>query len=797
MSNKRGLVIAEKASLMQDIQAGYRKIKNTLPFELDFLCQSGHLIEQVPPEKYMDRWGEKWNWDALPIDPDAAGGWKYQVIPATKQKAYAIRDALRSGKYDFVVHAGDPDREGEYLVRLVLDWAHNKLPVMRFWTNDTTEKSIITALKNLHNDNDARYENTAKAAYCRAKFDWLCGMNFTRAASLAMHVTARIGRVKTPTLKIVVDREKEIAAFKPETVYEIVADYVQGFKGVMCEENTPVTFQTKEEADRFVSASLGKTAKVEDVRIKKETTYAPTLYTLSSLQVDASRKYGFTPDEVMDLVQSLYNKKLLSYPRTSCPYLSSNMVSEFPQRLASASVVPELSSVIQNISSKEIQTVATMKKYINDKELDKEGHSAIVPTEEAPVWEDLTENEKKIYETVARRFAAIFLPPQIAELTRVITDNNGHKFVSNGKVVLQKGYTELYPPKEKAETLPALRQGEEVTVREFQLKDKTSVCPKRYTAGDLIEIMSNPVKFLQNADNKEIIKAVKGIGTEATRASIIKELIKNGYIEERRGRGKAPALYATPSGTAIIETFQNENFVAVDMTAEWEQKLKQVENGEESDVKLQQQIKTYVNEEINRLRAVQSSPGVFLQQKGEIIGQCPKCRGNVSAFTKGYRCEHNTGKEDRTCDFVIWKTICGKTIPETAVKALLKSGYTANPIKGFTSKQGKRFDAYLVLDKDGKVSFSFEAPAPGSQSFRCPVCGGTLTEQASTYSCTDKECGFQLWKTVCGKSLTKKEVQQLLEKKRTEKIKGFISKRGKRFDAVLVLEDGKVKFEFN
>ena len=795
LGREKGLLIAEKYSLMKEIQTGYNKIKNSLPYELDFLCQSGHLMQLAAPNGYNEKLGETWAWDLLPIFPEDMGGWKYEVIPATKDKAYAIRDAIRSKKYSFIVHAGDPDREGEYLVRLVLAWAKNTLPVKRFWTNDITEKSVVAALRALKNDNEPFYENIAKAAYCRAHFDWLCGMNLTRAATLALHTTARIGRVKTPTLKIVVDREKEIANFKPVTVYEIETVYRQGFSGILFDENGNVSFQTKTEAEHFIASQLTPQAVVKIVKIKKETMYAPQLYTLSSLQVDAGKKHGYDPDRVLDIVQSLYNKQFLSYPRTACPYLSSNMAAEFPARLQAAAAAPGINAFVQKLTPANISGIVSNKKYINDKALEKEGHSAIVPTDQKPDFNTLTRDEQNIYQMVASRFVAIFLPPQITECTKVVTDNNGNLFRSTGRVVLQKGFTELLPVKNTDEKLPVLQEGATIDVKETHPKEKTSTCPKRYTAGDLIDIMSNPVKFLQDSKNKDIIKEVKGIGTEATRASIIRELIKNGYIREEKRRSKAPLLYAEPSGVAMIDNLSGKNFVAVDLTAEWERKLKAVEHGEMANVALEKEIRAFIEREVTALRGAHFPTVNYPTQNNVPVGVCPKCGAHVVQTPKAYSCEQS---REQKCDFVIWKNLCGKTLSEKSIQELLEKGCTQSPVKGFVSKTGKKFDAYLVLDENKKVAFSFERPRDAAESpLPCPMCGKPLIEKTNLYACSDGGCGFVLWKKVAGKTLGQKQVEQLLKNGQTGVIKGFTSKAGKKFDAKLQFKNGKTSFVFD
>lgn len=745
-----GLLIAEKDSLCTVIKDEYDKIKNELPYRLDFAVQSGHLVTLKEPQEY-DEGLKKWSWETLPIFPSEMGGWKYKVIPATKKKFFIIKDKLQHNHYDFIVHAGDPDREGEYLVHLVLRLLKCELPVKRFWTNDILPRSIEKELKNLHNDAEPKFQNLLKSAYCRAHFDWIFGMNMSRAASLSMQGVARCGRVKTPVLKIVVDREYEIQNFKPQTFYTINSDYLEGFSGVLFDENGEISFPTKQKAESFISSQLGKTAKIVETHKEKKTSYAPALFNLSTLQVEASKKFGFGPDETLSIVQSLYEKKFLSYPRTSCVFLSSEMFNYFDDILNSITAVPGLKPFTDQITDENKLSVKENKKYINDAKIEEEGHTALIPTAIQPQWDQLSEKEQLIYQTVAKRFAAIFLPPIIYENTIIITDNNGHTFKTAGRIILQKGFADLYGANYKDIVLPDMNEGDTVRVKQISPIEKKTACPKRYTSGDLISLMASPAKFLHNQGYKNIIKEIKGIGTEATRAEIIKELLQNGYMEERKGKGKAKYIYATKTGIAIIDNLKNSDIVSVDLTAEWETKLKEIEKGTKAVKDFDNEAKQYIIDNINYFKTANITS---IKDLDRTVGICPKCGKPLFASQKGWYC---TGFKDG-CDFFLRKVICGKRLTDNQLKSLAEKGYSPN-IKDLKTKNGETFEAFLVLDKDCNIHF--------------------------------------VRSTINEKKLTESNLKQLINKGKTGKIKGFTSKNGKKFDAKLVMDNYIIKFDFS
>lgn len=613
------LVIAEKPSLMGEIQKVYNAHRDQIPYTADFVSQRGHLIAlKLPREADPSQHGR--SWDNLPYVPEEHGGWQYKVIQEKKtgnfltseERYKEIKSKLDSGRYDFVIHAGDPDQEGELLVWEVLKYADSRLPVKRFWTNDLTENHVLDALQHLRDDqNDPMLTNLLSAAYGRQHSDYRFGMNISEAASLKMQGNISCGRVMTPILAIVCKREDEIENFKPKTVYGIKAVYAEGFEGTLFskqsvsqDENADedqrqgtIWFDTKKEAEDLIR-SLPKRASVVSYEGKRTETYAPKLYKLSTIQTDAGHAYGYSADKVLSICQSLYEKKLQSYPRTDCEYLSSQ--EDFFGILKSANAAAELNPFIRTITRSAIERVKHDKRWINDKKLEESGHSALRPTTTVPDMPSLTTEERNIYLMVARRFVAMFLPPLVQDKATLVTDAGGNTFRSNGKTLVDPGYTKIFGTKFTDMQIPKKQKGDILDVKQFQPTEKTSTCPKRYTSADLIAACENPLKYLQDERLKKLGKNLK-IGTPATRAGIIRKLINIKYMQETK-KGKLTYIVPTPNGRAIIKNLGNLMICRVDMTGEWEEELEKVRQGKETLQQLDDGMKKAVADMVEEIR---------------------------------------------------------------------------------------------------------------------------------------------------------------------------------------------------
>lgn len=790
----RALLMAEKPSLMRDILAVYNTM--SMSDTIDFVAFAGHTMTLAEPKDYKSEWGEKkWHWGMLPIVPD---NFKCKVSQGKEKLFNDLKYKLSTGHYDYVINACDPDREGQAIFQYFIDYVGCKLPVKRFWTNDLTEVSIKNTLLNLRDNNEPFLKNLTTASKLRGQFDWLVGMNLTVASSLQMKNTAKVGRVKTPTLKIIVDRELEIMNFKPTTSYELEGNFGL-YNGTYFDEEGIVRFAKKEDAEKIIK-DLKKDSVVENVEKKTESSYAPQLYSLSSLQTDASRLFGYTAEETKSLVQSLYEKKILSYPRTDNPYISSELAKKFPTMLKAIADVDGIGTYVSDVlkDTKAQSAVAKNKRYVNDAKMAESGHYAIVPTGVVPQLTRLSKDELNIFSTVAKRFVAIFLPPMKVSKTTITTNSNGYLFRTTGKILLDKGYSVVFDTKSTDVELPNLKKGDKVTLTGTKLNEKISTPPQRYTDGTLISVMENPVKFLLDEGLKTTIKENKGIGTTATRDNIIGELVSNGYIEKKKGKGKVEYIYATEKGIAIIQNLKDKDISSVDLTGIWEENLGKVEKGEMDSKEFSKLMVDYVLKSINDIKS-SSMTTVFNSNGSEVLGTCPKCGKIVKEGKDYYLCSGY--KTD--CDFIVGKKVVGANLTKTEMKKLL-NGQTTKEMT-FTKKDGsetKTWKAKLVIDSNTKrLVFANASNSGGSKSTKdmgvCPKCGKPIKASDKFFMCTDYKnpCEFIVGKTIMGAKITDADFKKLLKGETIKK--KFTWKSGKQSEAGLKLVNGKTEFVFN
>ena len=713
-----------------------------------------------------------------------------------------IKNKLELNDYDYIINACDPDREGQAIFQYVYDHMKLTLPIKRFWTNDLTESAITNALNNLRYNGDGKLpnlENLTKASMLRGKFDWLIGMNLTVAASLQMGTTAKTGRVKTPTLAMIVQRELEIRNFKPETTYELEASYqsVNGnFPGVLFDQDGNVRFKTEKDADGILG-ELGKTAVVESITKSTSKTSAPNLYKLSDLQIDASKTLGFGADKTLELTQSLYEKKFVSYPRTDNRCISSALAKEFPKLLASVACHPDLKEYATAAmgDASVLAKVAKDKKYVDDAKLAQSGHYAIVPTVVNPNFNILSPDEKDLLTLVYKRFLSIFLPPLVEDKTVLVTNNNGHTFKTNGKVLVDRGYTVLYNTSFNDVMLPVLKKGDVLNVDKFDLKAKTTTPPPRYSDGTLVNAMDNPVKFLTDTSLKSILKEKHGIGTEATRANIIKELVDNNYIE-KKGKGKVEYIYATEKGISIIENLKGKDIISVDMTGIWEEKLSQVEQGIISSEVFERDMVAYVLKSIEDIQ--NSKMRTIVGGDLPTVGTCPKCKRAVKEGKNTYFCSGYSKEPEVTdaCDFILSKNILGAKLTATEVKKLLNG----KPTKELTFKKanGDTWKSPLSLSDTGELVFGTKKNKGEQQmtelNITCPVCGGKIIEKEKGFFCENSgqngTCTTAIWKESNGATYDAQDVEILLSGGTVEKKNTWRS--GKTSTNKMKFENGRV-----
>lgn len=800
---QKALLIAEKPSLRRSIEEVYNRHKSEIPYDITFMEQRGHLLTLKLPSE-IDETQKHWSWDNLPFEPEEHGGWQYKIIQekkvgsfkTAKERYAAIKAELKSGNYDFVIHAGDPDQEGELLVNIVLTSMKNKLPVKRFWSNDLTEDKVVEALKNLRDDqHDPMLVNLMQAAVGRQHSDYRFGMNVSEAVSLKMGTRAACGRVKTPILGIVCKREQEIKDFKPVTVYGVAAQYDEGFSGQLFDasvtaedsdqDNSIVWYKTKTEA-QDVADGLGNTATVISYETKRESKQAPKLFKLATAQITAGSKFGYSSAKTLEIIQGLYEKKFLSYPRTDCEYISSG--EDLDDMLNSARAVPELNPFIDRISHADIERIRKSKRWVNDEKLKDSGHSALVPTTKGPNLDDLSEEEKNIYTMICRQFVAIFLPPQVTDKTTLVADIDGHTFKSTGHRLIDKGYTELLTASSKDAVIPEHKKGDTLNVSSFDIPEKTSTCPKRFTDAALIAACEAPAKFLSDPSLKSLGKRLK-IGTPATRASIIEQLIKKDKYLQRKAEKKVQYIVPTADGMRIYEALKGYDICRVDMTGKWEELLEQVRSGEMTLPELEEVMKQGVAKQIEDIKNNTEITTTERSKKMErrVIGKCPVCGGDLMASEKGFYCSNWKAKGCKTggprkirdsafTDSEFLKMLAGETITKE-----IKNGDNTEVCK-------------IRYNPDADYHFAFVRDTTKT-SYACPNCGAPITDDGRCFTCT---CGFKMWKTVSAnhKMLTKQQIDSFFKTGDTGLVKGLQSKKGKSFDTHIVLSDDKMGTQF-
>lgn len=802
----RALLIAEKPALRRDIEAVYKKHKDEIPYEMKCMEQRGHLLTLKLPDE-IDETQKEWCWENLPFHPEDNGGWQYKVIEEKKQGNFltakeryiAIQNELKKNHYDFIIHAGDPDQEGELLINIVLAGLKNKLPVKRYWTNAKTEIKILDALQNLKDDdNDPMLKNLMSAAVCRQHSDYRFGMNISRAATLKLGFRVATGRVKTTMLGIVCKREEEIKNFIPKTTYGIQAVYEDGFTGHAYvyneksneneEKEDPtegmVWFNTKEEAEEEMD-KLPSSLVVTKCKKERMETFAPKLFKIATAQIAAGKK-GYSASKTLSIIQSLYDKKYVTYPRTGCEYLHST--ENLEKMIESAASVPSLKPFIEKIAPDAYAKVRATKKWINDKVVDGEGHSALAPTTQKPDFDSLSQEEKDIYEMICRQFVAIFLPPLVQDKTILETEGGNYTFKSSGKTLISKGFSEIFNTKFTDVEIPEYEEGDELYVENYDVHEKTTVCPKRYTDTDLVGVCEAPHKFLEDKSLKSLGKRLV-IGTPATMASIIKELIvKDKYLQVTK-EGKKDVLIPTESGTVIYNSLKDCSICKVDMTGEWENKLEEIRKGKSAPEDFEKSIRQDVEDLIDEIKAMDIEP-LDISPDRKVICKCPECGGDIISGAKGFSCSN---WKEKGCKVGAYAFACESRITDKEFSTLLQGEEITKKIK----KGSKSWEQKLKYDfTEHKIVFISSEKKDEPTGFICPKCDGKIIDKGKLLECKDK-CGFKLWKITCGKTLTDAQINNLFKNGTTGVIKGLKGKTGNVFDASIILKDDySTGFEF-
>ncbi|SDB27563.1 type IA DNA topoisomerase [Eubacterium oxidoreducens] len=662
----KSLLIAEKPSLMRQIKEVYTKHRNEIKDEIIFSALHGHILRLVEPREMTE--DNLWDIHNLPFNPKDYGGWNYRVEDV---KTYRNIKELMSG-VDYIIHAGDADREGELLVREVLVYAKNKLPVKRYWLNSTTDKDILNALLNLRDDSEDFFENLYHEALIRQRLDYLFGMNATNAITNRAGMLVKSGRVKSAIVAMVVNRENEINNFVPSKHYTVNA-LLDDFDASNLAE-----FQTKEKAEDFAK-SLDKVMVVTDFEKKEKKVYPPKLFKLSTLQAFMA-KDGIEASMTLAILQELYEKGYVTYPRTGCEYLSESEDLSVILKTAKEGVMTDVPT--------QVDMPKGVKKFINQKEVDKEGHTALIVTSKRPT--SLSGNHLKVYETIKRRCLMMFMPPAIFEETIVTLEVNDEEFTAKGLTAKDKGYFNfdiMNFPKEVH--IPSLIIGQELNVMEYKPIPHEAKKPTRFTDATMIMALENPSKYLNDISlkSKEL-----SVGTPATRAGILSQLTKkdkNGNVFLTREKNRkvyqfAPTKYAMD----IVAKFGHLGLFKVDMTGEWENMLGDIRSGKLDANEALLKGEKDVQEMIEEIKKIPKSG------MGKVICECPFCGGDILEGKKAYFCSN---WKEKGCSIGIFKEFWGKPITKAEVKDLLTKGFI---VKSFESKKGNPYKKALDYNKN-------------------------------------------------------------------------------------------------
>ena len=819
----------------------------------------GHLVEMVYPEEYDIKY-KKWKLEDLPFLPK---DYKYNVIPSVSKQYDIVHKLLHREDIDTVYWAGDAGKEGQTIEENIRRFGgvREGMKELRVWIDSQTEEEIKRGIAEARPMSD--YDNLANSGIMRTIEDYAMGINFSRvmsvkygnllndAAGTKSYTAIAVGRVMTCVLGMVVIREREIRNFVETPFYRVVGNFfdaeIEGeWKAIegssyyasplLYKENG---FKEKVHAEKLIEDLINKTAIVKTVDKGISKKRAPLLFNLAELQAECSKRFKISPDETLQVAQDLYERKLTTYPRTDARVLSSAVAKEISKNIRGLRSFEPVAPYVQNIVEHGLYKNIGKSSYTDDSKIT--DHYAIIPTGQVNEYKSLTELQKRVYELIVRRFLSIFYPPAQYQTVKLTIGIEKESFFAGAKVLKVPGYLEIAGrpdtkekrekedgdgeennPKNSAALLKladSLKEGDTAEVKEFLVKEGKTSPPKRYTSGSMVLAMENAGQLIEEEELREQIKG-SGIGTSATRAEIIKKLVRIGYLALNK---KTQVLTPEALGEMVYEVV-NMTVPALlnpKMTASWEKGLDGITQGtvpmEDYREKLEEFIRketvSMINENLTsqiagQIRPLAGSNAKDMKARVKIGVTCPVCGGEIETTPFGYGCS-NYNKDGSGCRFAIG-SIAGRELNDEEVKQLLSEGRTG-VLKGFTSKNKKKFSACLVMTKDeeGKpnITFDFSQNEPETiEGVSCPLCGGAIEIKPFGYGCANYKaedeagCRFAIGK-IAGKDLNTAQVKELLTNGRTGTIRGFTSKNKKKFDACLMLgedENGKkvLKFDF-
>ncbi|MEW4568026.1 DNA topoisomerase 3 [Tautonia sp. JC769] len=804
------VVIAEKPSVARDLAAflgasgrrdGYFEGNG---YQVTWAL--GHLATLKEPEDY-DPSLKKWSLETLPIVPDRFELKAIADRGASSQLA-TVRKLLRGA--DEIIAATDAGREGELIVRYILELTGcTRKPARRLWLSSLTREAIRDAFDRLRPL--AEYDQLYAAARCRSEADWLVGLNATRSQTVRQRPTGvlwSVGRVQTPVLALIVRRDEEIRTFRPEPFWELLTRY----RGVVF-SCTRGRFKAEEDAQEVLDRVRDHPLRILGVDRKRERVLPPQLYDLTDLQRDMNRRFGLSADETLKAAQSLYEAKLISYPRTDSRHLGNDMKGKLPGILEKLRAIkPEA------VGALDLSSLSFSNRMIDDSKVS--DHHAILPTGKTPG--SLHPGAAKVFDAVVTRLIAAFFPPCIKEVTTVNATAAEVPFRARGIRVVDPGWTVLYPrkaddAKEEEQELPEFLPGESGPHEPSVRRGETSP-PKPYTEATLLAAMETAGRFVEDEQLRDALKE-RGLGTPATRASIIETLLTRGYIVREK-----KSLAATDLGRFLIASIRSRPLTSPELTGDWEAKLREIERGRLDPRSFMGEIARFTRSIVGEGPEEPIDP--------TRLGDCPRCGRPVIAGKRGFGC---SGWKDG-CSFVLWREFQGVPLGEEQIRELLQRRVLTRAITvpeagpvilrladsgdllpiPVPQKLPRRFGAAATASQTRSAGSprsktsrrrSASKPAPTEESNaafaaialgNCPRCGADVVEQPRSFSCKawQSGCSFAIWKSISGKRISARTARTLLTQGKTALLKGFTSKAGKPFSARLKVEDGEVRLDF-
>lgn len=855
----KSLIITEKPSVAQEFARilgvsgrndGY--IENS-----DYVITwcVGHLVEMVYPEVYDEKY-KKWKLEDLPFLPK---DYKYDVIPAVSRQYDVVHKMLHREDIDTVYWAGDAGKEGQTIEENIRMYGgvREGMKELRVWIDSQTEEEIKRGIREAKPMSD--YANLGKSGIMRTIEDYAMGINFSRAMSVKYgnllndaagtrsYTAIAVGRVMTCVLGMVVIREREIRNFVETPFYRVVGNFtdanieaewkaVEGSKyfesPLLYKENG---FKKQESAENLIQELTGKTAVVESIERGTSRKKAPLLFNLAELQAECSKRFKISPDETLQVAQDLYEKKLTTYPRTDARVLSTAVAKEIGKNVSRLKGYEPVQAYVERIMKEGLHYNIAKTQYTDDSKIT--DHYAIIPTGQLTELRSLNELQRSVYDLIVRRFLSIFYPAAEYQTVKLVAAVGEEKLFAGAKALKTPGFLEIAGRRQEEEKesskedgedsdSPGLLQlaeqlvkGQELSVNGYSLKEGRTKPPKRYTSGSMVLAMENAGQLIEDEELRAQIKG-SGIGTSATRAEIIKKLVRIGYLHLNK---KSQILSPEVLGEMVYEVV-NMTVPALlnpKMTASWEKGLDGITRGTVVMEDYREKLEDFIRKEtlnmvernltaqlVAQIQPLTGKGARGIAAKKKLGIACPVCGGELETTPFGYGCG-NYKKDGTGCKFSVG-AIAGRDLSEEEFKDLITKGRT-DVLEGFVAKSKKKFPASLVLQKDEEdrvnITFDFSANEPQIvEGIKCPSCGGDIVATAYGFRCIhfDREkedgCDFSVGK-IAEKSLNVSQLTELITNGRTETIRGFKSKTGKKFDACLCMEkdeNGKtvIKFDF-